>query len=108
MSKEKTLDKIKEIVTRNPVVIFMKGTPSFPQCGYSSRTVNVLKKQKVPFIPFDVLTDLDVFQYLPEFANWPTFPQVYVKGDLIGGCDIITEMGSNGQLEALFKEKNIL
>lgn len=108
IEQQEVLNRISELVQGNPVVIFMKGTPHFPQCGYSSRAVKALKSTGVSFFPVDILADLDIFRNLPAFADWPTFPQVYVNGELIGGCDIVVEMENNGQLLELFKSKALI
>ncbi|MGK0399249.1 MAG: monothiol glutaredoxin, partial [Gammaproteobacteria bacterium] len=80
---------------------YMKGTPQLPQCGFSSRTVEALKSLEVEFAYVNVLSDPDIFQNLPRFADWPTFPQVYVDGELIGGCDITLEMHASGDLQKM-------
>jgi monothiol glutaredoxin len=98
------LDRIKEQVDSNPVIVFMKGTPQFPQCGFSARTAEALKSCGERFAYVNVLADPEIFQNLPRFADWPTFPQVYVNGELIGGCDITLEMHANGDLQKLVKE----
>ena len=98
------LDRIKEQVETNPVILYMKGTPQFPQCGFSSRTAAALQDCGVKFAYVNVLADPEIFENLPRFANWPTFPQLWVGGELIGGCDIVTEMFENGELQTLIKE----
>ncbi|MFT6372554.1 MAG: monothiol glutaredoxin [Gammaproteobacteria bacterium] len=95
------LDRIKQQVEGHPVLIYMKGTPQLPQCGFSSRTVEALKSLEVEFAYVNVLSDPDIFQNLPRFADWPTFPQVYVDGELIGGCDITLEMHASGDLQKM-------
>lgn len=95
------MDRIKDVVEKNNVVIFMKGTPQLPQCGFSSRTAEALKACGQEFAHVNVLEDQEVFQNLPRFADWPTFPQVYVKGELIGGCDITLELYQNGELKTM-------
>jgi monothiol glutaredoxin len=95
------LEKIKQQVQSHPVIIYMKGTPQFPQCGYSARAVETLKKCEVEFAYINVLTDKEVYENLPKFANWPTFPQIYVNGELIGGCDIVVEMFQKNELKPL-------
>lgn len=92
------LEKIKEQVTSNPVIIYMKGSPSMPMCGFSSRTVEVLKKCDREFAFVNVIANPDIFEHLPSYADWPTFPQVYISGELIGGCDITVEMFEKGEL----------
>ncbi len=93
------LARIREQVEQNPVVIFMKGTPQFPQCGFSSRAAAALQDCGVPFAHVNVLSDPEIFANLPRFADWPTFPQIYIGGELIGGCDITLEMHTSGELK---------
>jgi monothiol glutaredoxin len=100
-------DKIAKDIAENDVLLFMKGTPVFPQCGFSAATVQVLSELGVKFKAVDVLKDPDVRQGIKEFSNWPTIPQLYVKGEFVGGCDIIKEMFEQGELEGFFKEKGI-
>lgn len=100
-------DTIAETVSTNDVVLYMKGTPVFPQCGFSAAVVDVLTKLGVQFKAFDVLADAELRQGIKEFANWPTIPQLYVKGEFIGGCDIVREMAANGELKDLLAEKGI-
>ncbi|MCP4186837.1 MAG: Grx4 family monothiol glutaredoxin [Gammaproteobacteria bacterium] len=95
------LERIQQQVDAHPVIIYMKGTPQLPQCGFSSRTADALKSLEIEFAFVNVLTDPDIFQNLPRFADWPTFPQVYVDGELIGGCDITLEMFESGDLEKM-------
>ncbi len=95
------LARIQQQVDENPVIIYMKGTPQLPQCGFSSRTAEALKSCQQEFAYVNVLTDPEIFEHLPEFADWPTFPQVYIKGELIGGCDITLEMLGNGELKPM-------
>ena len=92
------LERIKNQVEAHPLIIYMKGTPQLPQCGFSSRTAEVLKSLEVEFAYVNVLADPEIFQNLPRYADWPTFPQVYVDGELIGGCDITLEMHESGEL----------
>lgn len=100
-----TQEKIRQTVTGNPVVLYMKGSPQFPQCGFSSRAVQLIKACGVSkFTAVDVLADPEVRQGIKEFANWPTIPQLYVKGEFIGGSDILAEMYENGELQTLLKE----
>ncbi len=93
------LERINQQVETHPVIIYMKGTPQLPQCGFSSRTAEALKSLEIEFAYVNVLSDPEIFQNLPRFADWPTFPQVYVDGELIGGCDITLEMHESGELE---------
>lgn len=97
-------EKIKQQIEQNDVVLFMKGTPQLPQCGFSARAVSLLKACGVTdFMSVNVLDDPEIRQGIKEFSNWPTIPQLYVKGEFIGGSDIMTEMHENGELQALFK-----
>ena len=99
------LDTIREQVTGNTVVLYMKGTPQFPQCGFSSNAAQILKACGLQnFLAVNVLADMEIFQNLPAYANWPTFPQLYVKGELVGGSDIMTEMHQKGELQKLLEE----
>ncbi len=95
---------IKETVTSHPVVLFMKGTAQFPQCGFSGRAIEVLKASGVEdLVTINVLEDDEVRQGIKEFSNWPTIPQLYVKGEFIGGADIMNEMFQSGELQSLIK-----
>jgi monothiol glutaredoxin len=98
------LDRIDQAVKSNPVIIFMKGTPQMPQCGFSSRASQALMACEAEFAYVNVLVDPEIFQDLPQYANWPTFPQIYINGELIGGCDITLEMYQNGELKKMVKE----
>jgi len=98
------LDRIKEQVESNPVIIYMKGTPTFPQCGFSSRTAAALQECGEKFAYVNVLADPEIFEHLPRFADWPTFPQVYIDGELVGGCDITLEMHASGDLKKMVGE----
>ena len=98
------LERIGSIVNDNAVVVFMKGTPQLPQCGFSSRTAEALMACGQEFAHVNVLADPEIFQNLPRFADWPTFPQVYIKGELIGGCDITLEMFQKGELKKMITE----
>lgn len=97
------LKRIDEQVKGNPVVIYMKGTPQMPMCGFSSRTSQALQACEVEFSYVNVLADPEVFENLPRYANWPTFPQVYVDGELIGGCDITLELFQKGELKTMLE-----
>lgn len=94
-----TKERIQSMVKSHPIFLFMKGTPEFPQCGFSARAVAVLQNLGVSFNTFDVLEDENVRSGVKEFSNWPTIPQLYVKGELVGGSDIIMEMYENGELK---------
>ncbi len=98
------MDRIDEHVKNNPVIIFMKGTPQLPQCGFSSRAADMLKSCGKEFAYFNVIADMEVFQNLPRYADWPTFPQLYVHGELVGGHDIMLEMYQKGELQKLIDE----
>ena len=100
-------DQIKKEVGENDVVLFMKGTPVFPQCGFSATVVQVLSHMGVQFKGVDVLADEGIRQGVKAFSNWPTIPQLYVKGEFVGGCDIIREMFQTGELQGVFKDKGI-
>jgi monothiol glutaredoxin len=99
--------QIKQELDSSDVVLFMKGTPVFPQCGFSATVVQVLSHLGVQFKGVDVLADPDVRQGIKEFSNWPTVPQLYVKGEFVGGCDIIREMFQTGELQTFLKDKGI-
>ena len=100
-------DQIKETVTTNDVVLFMKGTKSMPQCGFSSRVAGVLNFMGVDFADVNVLADDNMRQGIKDYSDWPTVPQLYVKGEFVGGCDIITEMTLSGELDTLFTENAV-
>ena len=100
-------DRIREQITGDDVVLYMKGTPVFPMCGFSAQVVQVLSHVGVPFQSYNILDDMELRQGLKDFSNWPTFPQLYVKGELVGGCDIIREMYQSGELQQLLAEKGI-
>jgi len=100
-------DRIAGDIASNDVVLFMKGTPVFPQCGFSAAVVQILSTLGVKFKAVDVLKDAEVRQGIKEFSNWPTIPQLYVKGEFVGGCDIIREMYENDELKTLFAEKGV-
>lgn len=98
-----TQQRIDEMVKTNKVFLFMKGTPDFPQCGFSMRAVSILKALDVPFGTFDVLSDMEVRQGIKQYANWPTIPQLYVNGEFLGGSDIMMEMWEAGELDDAVK-----
>ncbi len=98
---------IQETITNNEVVLFMKGTKSMPQCGFSSRVAGVLNFMGVEFADVNVLADDGIRQGIKDFSDWPTIPQLYVKGEFVGGCDIITEMTLSGELDTLFSESGV-
>ncbi|HTW54634.1 MAG TPA: Grx4 family monothiol glutaredoxin [Stellaceae bacterium] len=103
-----THDRIRQQVTDNPVVLFMKGTPVFPQCGFSATVVQILSHLGVKFKGIDVLSDGSVREGIKEFSSWPTIPQLYVKGEFVGGCDIVREMFETGELQQMFEEKGVV
>ncbi|MGB5865064.1 MAG: Grx4 family monothiol glutaredoxin [Sulfitobacter sp.] len=105
MSDAKT--KINETVTANDVVLFMKGTKEMPQCGFSNKVTGVLTYMGVDFVDVNVLADEDIRQGIKDFSDWPTIPQLYVKGEFVGGCDIITEMTLSGELDTLLAANGV-
>ena len=100
--------KIQDLIDKNEVCLFMKGTPDSPQCGFSMAVSNVLKHLKVNFVGVNVLEDENLRQGIKEYSDWPTIPQLYVKKEFIGGCDIVKEMFEKGDLKKLFEEKKII
>ena len=107
MTDSPAIEAIRKDIADNDVILFMKGTPSFPQCGFSAAVVQVLTHSGVKFKGVNVLADPELRQGIKEFSNWPTIPQLYVKGEFVGGCDIVREMAESGELETLFKEKAV-
>ncbi|MCX7118108.1 MAG: Grx4 family monothiol glutaredoxin [Legionellales bacterium] len=99
-----TIEKIKQQLAEHAILLYMKGTPKNPQCGFSARAVQCIDACGVDFAFVDILTNPDIRQTLPQYADWPTFPQLYVKGELIGGSDIIAEMYEQGELEHVLRE----
>lgn len=99
--------RIDDLVKANDVVLFMKGTPFFPQCGFSSTAVAILERLNVAFESVDVLADMDIRQGIKEYSDWPTIPQLYVKGEFVGGSDIMMEMFQAGELQALVAEAGV-
>lgn len=102
-----TFDRIQAEITTNPVMLYMKGTAMFPQCGFSARVVQILTHMGVPFTTANVLEDAELRDGIKQFSNWPTIPQLYVKGEFLGGCDIITEMFQSGELTTALEEKGV-
>lgn len=100
-------ERIKQDISSNDVVLYMKGTSVFPQCGFSAAVVQVLSQLGVPFKDVNVLEDAAMRQGIKDFTQWPTIPQLYVKGEFVGGCDIIREMYTSGELQELLKEKGV-
>ena len=105
---ETTHDRIANDIASSDVVLFMKGTPVFPQCGFSAAVVQILSNVGVKFKAVDVLKDPEVRQGIKEFSNWPTIPQLYVKGEFVGGCDIVREMFQAGELKTFLAEQGVL
>jgi monothiol glutaredoxin len=99
-----TIDKIKKQISENAIILYMKGSPDMPQCGFSARAASCLRQCGVEFAYVDILSNPDIRQTLPQYADWPTFPQLWVQGELIGGSDIIAEMHEKGELEPLVKD----
>jgi monothiol glutaredoxin len=100
--------EIQKHIDGSEVMLFMKGTPLFPQCGFSARVVQILKHAGVPFSSVNVLEEQEIRDGIKEFSNWPTIPQLYVKGEFVGGCDIVTEMYQTGELQAMLTEKGVI
>ncbi|MCP4210240.1 MAG: Grx4 family monothiol glutaredoxin [Halieaceae bacterium] len=100
-----TIETIKDQISSNTILLYMKGSPNQPQCGFSARTVEVLMACGERFAYVDILSNPDIRATLPEYANWPTFPQLWIDGELIGGCDIVSEMFDSGELQTLIKDK---
>ncbi len=101
-----TVAKIKQQIADNSILLYMKGTPIFPQCGFSSQVVNILNEFDIEFASINILENPDIRAELPKIANWPTFPQLYVNGELIGGCDIVTELYESGELGDILANAN--
>ena len=101
-------DQIRETIQKNDVVLYMKGTKAMPQCGFSSRVAGILNYMGVNYADVDVLSDADIRQGIKDFSDWPTIPQLYVKGEFVGGCDIVTEMTLSGELDQLFDAKGVV
>ena len=100
-------DRIKQDISDHPVVLYMKGTPVFPQCGFSAAVVQILTELGIKFKGIDVLSDPSIRQGIKEFSSWPTIPQLYVKGEFVGGCDIVREMYETGELKDVFESKGV-
>ena len=100
-------DRIQSDITENPVMLYMKGNAMFPQCGFSARVVQILTHMGVPFKTANVLEDAELRDGIKQFSNWPTVPQLYVKGEFVGGCDIVTEMFQSGELSTMLAEKGV-
>ena len=100
--------RIQKQISENPVILYMKGDKTFPQCGFSARVVEILNKVGVPYVTHDVLSDPELRFGMKHFSNWPTFPQLFVKGELLGGCDIVSGMFESGELQSTLKAKGVL
>jgi monothiol glutaredoxin len=98
------LERIEKQVSENPIIVYMKGSPDFPQCGFSARVVQVLKSCGVEFAYVNIYEDEEIYRALPKYANWPTFPQLVVKGELVGGCDITLDLNESGELKKMLEE----
>ena len=107
MSDNPVFDRIQREIDGNAVVLFMKGSPMMPQCGFSAAVVQALTMMEVKFKGVDVLADDEIRQSIKEFSSWPTIPQLYVKGEFVGGCDIVREMHESGELKKLFDDKGV-
>ena len=102
-----TRERIEKLINDNPVVLFMKGTPQFPQCGFSVRVIQILDYLGAPVLGVNVLEDADIRQGIKDYANWPTIPQLYVKGEFVGGADIATEMFQSGELATMLTDAGV-
>ena len=100
-------ERIKAVLAEHAIVLFMKGTPQFPMCGFSGQVVQILDYLGVPYKGLNVLENDELRQGIKEYSSWPTIPQLYVKGEFVGGCDIVTEMFQSGELETLLKEQGV-
>ena len=100
-------ERIEKLISEHPVVLFMKGTPQFPQCGFSGQVIQILDYLGAPVVGVNVLEDAEIRQGVKEFANWPTIPQLYVNGEFVGGCDITREMFQSGELAAILTEAGV-
>ena len=107
MSEPQVFDRIRDEIGKNDVLLFMKGTPVFPQCGFSSLVVQVLSELGVKFHGVNILVDPELRDGIKQFSQWPTIPQLYVKGEFVGGCDIVREMAETGELGQLLKDKGV-
>ncbi len=107
MSDNPTFDRIKAEIDSSPVTVFMKGTAVFPQCGFSARVVQILAHMNVPFKSVNVLEDAEIREGIKTYTNWPTIPQVYVNGEFVGGCDIVSEMFQAGELQTHMSENGV-
>ena len=100
-------ERIEKLISENPVVLFMKGTPEFPQCGFSGQVIQILEYVGAPVVGVNVLEDADIRQGVKEYANWPTIPQLYVNGEFVGGCDIVREMFQSGEPSSVLTDAGV-
>src|ERR1700722_793920 len=100
-------ERIEKVISENPVVLFIKGTPEFPQCGFSGQVIQILEYVGAPVVGVNVLEDPEIRQGIKEYANWPTVPQLYIKGEFVGGCDIVREMFQSGELTSVLTDAGI-
>ena len=100
-----TKERIENDIKANRIMLFMKGNPNFPQCGFSARVVDILGHHQASYGHFDVLSDMDIREGIKEFSDWPTIPQLYIDGEFVGGCDIVTELQMSGELENMLKSE---
>jgi len=107
MSDNPAFETISQHISENPVMLYMKGSPVFPQCGFSATVIQILSMLDVKFHSFDVLSDPEIRDGIKGFSDWPTIPQLYVQGEFVGGCDILREMYESGELQTLFAEKGV-
>ena len=107
MADNDVIERIEGEIGANEVMLYMKGTPMFPQCGFSARVVQILSHMGVPFSSANVLEDMELREGIKQFSQWPTIPQLYVKGEFVGGCDIVMEMFQSGELETLLTDKGV-
>ena len=103
MEPQETLARIQAQISKHPVLLYMKGSPDFPHCGFSARVVHILSSLNTRYAYVNILENPDIRAELPKYANWPTFPQLYIQGELVGGCDIVTEMNANAELKPLLE-----
>jgi len=108
MSGNPVFDRIQQDLNENAVVLYMKGTPMFPQCGFSAAVVQILSDLGIKFKGVDILVDPSLRDAIKQFTNWPTLPQLYVKGEFVGGCDIVREMAASGELQDLLRDKGVI
>lgn len=108
MSESNTIEKIKQQIADHPVLVYLKGTPEFPSCGFSARVAHILNHLNTRYAYVNILENPEIRATLPKYANWPTFPQLYVQGELIGGCDIVTQLFEQGELKPILESANAL